>query len=126
LGYGVFNLTENRGILSLGISVAGKFETGMKWITGTSLYTGIVTDYGFNSMFGSDYAKKQLVEYNHTTPNRPIMNSICTLTNKASPLSFGVKLKLTFSVGYRNLLKDNRTYKAFQPYESQNDDVFFE
>jgi hypothetical protein len=126
LGYGVFNLNEKQGKLNLGISFTGAFETGVKWKTGirTSFYTGVFADYGFNNMLSGDYSQKQLTEYNRIAPNRPTVNSVCVLTKRFSPLSFGIKLKFTFSVGCHELLTDSNAYKTLQLDENSNDDFF--
>jgi hypothetical protein len=113
LGYGVFNRNGRNGKLDLGVSLSGTLETGMKWNIGigTALYTGIFVDYGFNNSLKSGYSGKRLVEYNRTTPEKPIMNTACVLTDKFSPMTFGIKLKLAFSVGCRDLLNDRKAYR---------------
>ncbi|MDR2843036.1 MAG: outer membrane beta-barrel protein, partial [Candidatus Symbiothrix sp.] len=101
LDSGVFNRNENKVKLNLGVSVMGTLETGVKWNIGigTNLYTGVFVDYDFNNALNGDYSKKHLIEYNRNEPAHPIMNTVCVLTDRFSPLSFGMKLKWTFSVG---------------------------
>ncbi|MDR1348306.1 MAG: PorT family protein [Prevotellaceae bacterium] len=116
LGYGVFNLNENSGKPDLGVSLSGTLETGVKWNigVGTAIYTGVFVDYGFNDMKKSSYAGKRFVEYNHYEPGRPLMNTACVLTDRFSPLSFGLKVKLAFSVGCSDLLNDRKAYKSLR------------
>jgi outer membrane protein OmpA-like peptidoglycan-associated protein len=116
LGYGVFNINERNGKLDLGVSLSGTVETGVKWNTGigTALYTGIFMDYGFNNALKSSYSGKRFVEYNRIASEKPIMNTACILTDKLSPMVFGLKLKLAFSVGCRDLLNDRKAYRAMQ------------
>jgi hypothetical protein len=101
LGYGVFNLSGNSGKLDLGVALSGTLETGVKWNpgTGTALYTGVFVDYGFNNVLSGSYSKKPLIEYNHSIPNQPVINTACVLTERFSPLAFGLKVKLAFPVG---------------------------
>jgi outer membrane protein OmpA-like peptidoglycan-associated protein len=116
LGYGVFNINKREGKPDLGVSLSGTVETGMKWNVGigTALYTGIFMDYGFNNILKSGYSGKRFVEYNRIAPEKPAMNTACVLTDKFSPMAFGVKLKLAFSVGCRDLLNDRKAYRAMQ------------
>jgi outer membrane protein OmpA-like peptidoglycan-associated protein len=116
LGYGVFNVKESNGKLDLGVSLLGTMETGVKWNvgTGTALYTGVFMDYGFNNMLKNSYPDKRFVEYNRSTPEKPLMNTACVLSDRFSPVNFGVKLKLAFSVGCRDLLNDRKAYRAMQ------------
>jgi outer membrane protein OmpA-like peptidoglycan-associated protein len=122
LGYGVFNTTENSGKLDLDVSLLGTIETGVKWNVGvgTALYTGIFADYGFNSMLNICHSDKRFVEYNSKEPSKPVVNTACVLSDKFSPMNFGVKLKLAFSVGCRDLLNDRKAYKSMQ--KAQYDD----
>jgi hypothetical protein len=124
LGYGIFNLNGKKEKLDLGVSAMGTLETGAKWNTGigTALYTGVFVDYGFNDMKKSSYSEKRFVEYNHNEPAQPLMNTACVLADKFSPLSFGVKLKLAFSVGCRDWLNDRKAYQTMQSEEY--DDYF--
>ncbi|MDR1583079.1 MAG: OmpA family protein [Prevotellaceae bacterium] len=126
LGYGVFNPDGRKGKLDLGVSVMGTLESGVKWNTGigNALYTGVFVDYGFNNVLKSGFTKKPLVEYNHTTPEYPVMNTACVLADRFAPLSFGIKVKLAFSVGCRDLLNDRRAYKNMQSGGDFNDDFF--
>jgi outer membrane protein OmpA-like peptidoglycan-associated protein len=116
LGYGVFNLNKSNGKLDLGVSLSGTVETGVKWNTGigTALYTGVFMDCGFNNLLKHSYSGKRLVEYNRLEPEKPLMNTACVLADKFSPMAFGVKLKLAFSVGCRDLLNDRKAYRAMQ------------
>jgi outer membrane protein OmpA-like peptidoglycan-associated protein len=116
LGYGVFNPSKRNGKLDLGVSLSGTVETGVKWNVGigTALYTGIFMDYGFNNTLKSSYSGKRFVEYNRIEPEKPVMNTACVLTDKVSPMAFGVKLKLAFSVGCSDLLNDRKAYRAMQ------------
>jgi hypothetical protein len=104
LGYGIFNLNESKKKLTFGVSLMGAFETGIKWNIGTgkNLYTGVFVDYGFNNMLNS---KKHFIEYNHNEPNSPVVNTACALSKRFSPLSFGLKVKLSLSTECRS---DNR------------------
>jgi hypothetical protein len=116
LGYGVFNVKESSGKLDLGVSLLGTMETGVKWNigTGTALYTGVFVDYGLNNALKNHCSDKRFVEYNHNAPEKPLMNTACVLSDKFSPLNFGVKLKLAFSVGCRDLLNDRKAYREMQ------------
>ncbi|GHT40839.1 hypothetical protein FACS189437_07000 [Bacteroidia bacterium] len=130
LGYGTFNVSEHNGKLDLGVSLLGTMETGVKWNvgTGTALYTGVFMDYGFNNELKNAYSDKRFVEYNRNAPEKPLINTACVLSDKFSPLNFGVKLKLAFSVGCRDLLNDRKAYRAMQfnqdngfyDYDTQN------
>jgi outer membrane protein OmpA-like peptidoglycan-associated protein len=124
LGYGVFNMEGNTKKLDLGVSLTGTLETGVKWNigTGTSLYTGVFMDYGFNNTLQGDYPEKHLAEYNRHEPGRPVMNSACVLTDRLAPLAFGLKLKMAFGVGCRDLLNDRKAYKA--TLSARKDDFF--
>jgi outer membrane protein OmpA-like peptidoglycan-associated protein len=126
LGYGVFNLDGKKDRLDLGVSVMGTLESGVKWNTGigTALYTGVFADYGFNSALKNSYSEKRFVEYNRTEPSQPIMNTACVLADRFSPLAFGVKVKLAFSVGCRDLLNDRRAYRNMQSGGNFNDGFF--
>jgi hypothetical protein len=123
LGYGVFNLNENSGKPDLGISIMGALETGVKWNTGTgrALYTGIFMDYGFNSILNGGYSKKPLVEYNRIAPEYPVMNTSCVLAGRFSPMAFGVKVKLAFSVGCSDWLNGREAYKSLRSAAEQED-----
>jgi outer membrane protein OmpA-like peptidoglycan-associated protein len=125
LGYGVFNLNEKKYRLDLGVSVMGTLETGVKWDTGigTALYTGVYMDYGFNNALSSSYSGKQLVEYNRNEPAKPVMNTVCVLANRFSPVSFGVKVKLAFSVSCADLLAERRKYRDMQTSGYWENDV---
>jgi outer membrane protein OmpA-like peptidoglycan-associated protein len=116
LGYGIFNVKESSGKLDLGVSFLGTMEIGMKWNvgTGTALYTGVFVDYGLNNALNNHCSDMRFVEYNRNAPEKPLMNTTCVLSDKFSPLNFGVKLKLAFSVGCRDLLKDRKTYRAMR------------
>ncbi|GHT35288.1 hypothetical protein FACS189434_12880 [Bacteroidia bacterium] len=126
LGYGVFNINENKAKLNLGVSLMGTLETGVKWNIGigTDLYTGIFADYGLNNMLKGGYSNKSLVEYNHDESAKPIMNTACVLADKFAPLALGIKLKLAFSAGCRDLLNDRKAYKNMQSAVNQDDDFF--
>lgn len=117
LGYGIFNLDENNSKLDLGVSLSGTLETGMKWNTsiGTALYTGVFVDYGFSDMLKSGYSGKRMVEYNQNEPSKPLMNTACILSDRFSPMNFGIKLKLAFSAGCSDLLNGRRAYKSMLP-----------
>jgi outer membrane protein OmpA-like peptidoglycan-associated protein len=123
LGYGVFNLKENNGNLNLGISLSGTLESGAKWNTGigTTLYTGIFADYGYTALSG-DYSKKPLAEYNRNKPSQPLMNGACALSGRFSLLFIGVKLKMAFQAGCRDLSDARKAYKYMQTM--QYDDYF--
>jgi outer membrane protein OmpA-like peptidoglycan-associated protein len=116
LGYGVFKLDERNCKLDLGVLLSGTVETGVKWNIGigTALYTGIFMDYGLNNTLKSSYFGKRFVEYNRMEPEKPLMNTACVLTNRFSPMSFGIKLKLSFSVGCSDWLNDRRAYRTMQ------------
>jgi hypothetical protein len=113
LGYGVFNRNGRNGKLDLGVSLLGTMETGIKWNigAGTSLYTGVFVDYGFNNALKSSYSGKQFIEYNRIEPEKPLMNTAGVLTNRSSPTAFGIKLKLAFSVGCSDWLNDRKEYR---------------
>jgi outer membrane protein OmpA-like peptidoglycan-associated protein len=116
LGYGIFNMSERNGKLDLGVSLLGTMETGVKWNvgTGTAIYTGVFMDYGFNNMLKNSYSDKHFAEYNRNAPEKPLMNTACVLSDRFSPVNFGVKLKLAFSVGCRDLFNDRKAYRAMQ------------
>jgi hypothetical protein len=42
------------------------------------------------------------------------MNTACVLTDRFSPLAFGVKVKLAFSVGCSDWLNDRKAYKTLR------------
>jgi len=128
LGYGVFNINEKNGKLDLGVSVMGTFETGVKWNTsiGTALYTGVFVDYGFNNVLNNYYSKKQFMEYNHDMPCQPVMNTACVLTDRLSPLAFGIKVKFSFSIRCRDLLNAKSAYKNLKSKSKQDDDEYYE
>jgi outer membrane protein OmpA-like peptidoglycan-associated protein len=117
-------MNERSGKPDLGISFMGTAETGVKWDigVGTALYTSVFVDYGFNDMLKSSYSEKHFMEYNQNEPSKPIVNTACVLPGRFSPVSFGVKLKLAFSVGCRDLLNDRRAYKSMLPL--QYDDYY--
>ena len=126
LGYGVFNVEENSKDLNLNMSLMGTLETGMKWNIGigTSLYTDVFADYGFNNMQKNSHPKR-FVEYNHSKPDKPLINSVLTSQNSMiSPLAVGVKLTLAFSVGCRDLLNARKAYKTILSTRNGNDDFF--
>ena len=114
-GYGVFSV-ENKRPLNFGVSLLGTFETGAKWNIGigNDLYTGIFIDYGFNNILKNSNPSR-FVEYNHNEPSQPVMNSFLASQNsRVSPFSFGLKLKMAFSVGCRDLLSDRKEYKSMR------------
>jgi hypothetical protein len=123
LGYGIFKINENRKKLNLGVSIIGTLETGVKWNIGigTNLYTGAFVDYGFNNALNGDYSKKRFFEYNRNEPSKPTINTAYVLADRFSSLSFGIKLKLSFSAGCRDLLNDCNLYKTLQSDGNYND-----
>jgi outer membrane protein OmpA-like peptidoglycan-associated protein len=124
LGYGKFQMTGNNGKLDLGVSFSGTMETGVKWNIGIgkNLYTGVFVDYGFNNMQKTGYSGKRFIEYNPNDPSKPIMNTACVLSDRFSPVALGIKVKLAFSVGCRDLLNDRKAYKAMQSADNNFSD----
>jgi hypothetical protein len=101
--------------LRLNCSYAGTLEAGMKWnlSIGMDLYTGFYMDYGLNNMLKGK-EKNHFVEYNYDNPSDPQINGLLTSLQKVSSLSAGIKLRLTFSVGCRDLLAEKRRYRDLQ------------
>jgi hypothetical protein len=114
LGYGIFPVSGNINKPDLGVSISGMAETGIKWNvgTGTDLYAGIFMDYGLNNMLKNGYYGKHLIVYNSNEPSKPVMNSVCLLSDRFSSMNLGMKLKMAFSLGCSDLLNDRRTYKS--------------
>jgi outer membrane protein OmpA-like peptidoglycan-associated protein len=73
-------------------------------------------------MLNNCHSDKRFVEYNSREPSNPVVNTACVLSDKFSPMNFGVKVKLAFSVGCRDLLNDRRAYKSIQ--KAQYDDFY--
>ena len=122
-GYGVFPV-ENKKELNFGFSLLGTFETGARWNIGIGkvLYMGIFMDYGFNNSFKYSNPSR-FVEYNRYEPSQPVMNGFLDYQNgKVTPFAFGLRLRMAFSVGCYNLLKDRKTYKSLQ--SAHNNDKF--
>jgi hypothetical protein len=112
-GFGRFS-GEGEGNLHFKIVVLASVETGMKWHLeeGLSLYGGIYCDFGMDNML-RNRQNTRLVEYNAGHSEIVRTNSILTsqyadgnrpasITNKATLLSAGAKLKITFGLGKAN------------------------
>ena len=112
LGYGVFENQSAQGKLDVGLSCIGSLEAGVKWELpgGINLYTGLFADYGFNDILKGKHNDKFVVYDSYENSDFTTINSVLTsqhtnahntksFTDKVSPLSFGVKLRLGFSVG---------------------------
>lgn len=106
---------NSSGDLNLKIAYIGSLETGVKWRLSTqvSLYTGAYIDYGFNNV-RKENANTTMVVYNETSPTDYTYNSMLqsqndgeALIDKVFPLSFGVKVKLSFSIGEKMFRKFN-------------------
>ncbi|MDR0715014.1 MAG: hypothetical protein LBF89_12280 [Bacteroidales bacterium] len=120
-GFGRFS-GNGDGKLHFKIVVLASIETGMKWRLeeGLFLYGGIYCDYGVDNMLRNrksnrlvEYDIHRLAEYNAGRSEAFRPNSILTakyandnrlvyITEKATLLSAGVKLKITFGLGKAN------------------------
>jgi outer membrane protein OmpA-like peptidoglycan-associated protein len=111
--------------LRLNCSYAGTLEAGMKWNVGidADFYTGFYVDYGLNNPV-KGRGKNHFVEYNYDNPTEPQINGLLTSLQKVSSLSAGIKLKLAFSVGCRDLLAEKRRYKNMQTDVYWNNSVY--
>jgi outer membrane protein OmpA-like peptidoglycan-associated protein len=125
LGFGTFDKHSAQGKLNLGMAYIGTVETGLKWRIGNGihLYTGVYLDYAFNDVVKKETRNQRFVDYNsyhdgrfsivnsalhsqYTTNDNTIglgygqysdhNDAVKSLVDKVSPMSIGVKLRLSF------------------------------
>ncbi len=112
LGYGVFGNQSAKGKLDAGLSCIASLEAGIKWElpAGINLYTGLYADYGLNDVIKGKHNGKFVVYDSYDNEDFTVINSVLasqyttarktvSFTDKVSPLSFGVKLRLGFPSG---------------------------
>jgi hypothetical protein len=114
VGFGTFS-GEGEGRLDFKIIVLASIETGMKWQFENHwfLYAGVYCDYGVDNLLRrkrnthlTEYDVHQLMEYNEGRSPAYRLNSILTsynaqgvFTDKATLLSVGGKIKISFGLG---------------------------
>jgi len=115
MGFGTFEGQKNKKDLSTQTSVLLSTETGMKWKLSEDLrlYTGVYFDYGLNSITKKQSADKA-VEYNGGT------FALSSLVDEATPLAIGLKLKLSFDAGAKELRKAEEDKEAASLAAAEN------
>ncbi len=102
-GFKSYDTPKADGRLSLKTAYMASLELGMKWALNDNfnLYTGVYGDYGLNDI--QKVKDKGTVTYHHVPdPDYLTFDNSVTATTavkKVIPMTFGVKLRMTFGLG---------------------------